>query len=103
MLAVSVVLPTYNESESLPVIVPRIARTLSEAGIAGEIIVVDDNSPDGTAEVAAKLALEYPVRVKKRVDERGLATAVLTGFSMSEAEVCVVMDADGSHPVTALP
>ncbi|HKP63087.1 MAG TPA: glycosyltransferase [Polyangiales bacterium] len=102
-LAVSVVLPTYNEAESLPVIVPRIARTLSEAGIAGEIIVVDDNSPDGTAEVASKLAEEFPVRVKKRVDERGLATAVLTGFAMSEAEVCVVMDADGSHPVSALP
>lgn len=102
-LAVSVVLPTYNEAESLPVIVPRIARTLREAGIDGEIIIVDDNSPDGTAEVAEKLAAEWPVRVKKRVDERGLATAVLTGFEMSEAEVVVVMDADGSHPVTALP
>jgi dolichol-phosphate mannosyltransferase len=102
-LAVSVVLPTYNEAESLPVIVPRIAQALRDAGLPGEIIIVDDNSPDGTAEVAQQLAAEWPVRVKKRVDERGLATAVLTGFAMSQAEVCVVMDADGSHPVEALP
>jgi len=102
-LAVSVVLPTYNESESLPVIIPRIAQTLQAAGIDGEIIVVDDNSPDGTADVARGLAEQYPVRVHKRVTERGLATAVLAGFGLSSAQVCVVMDADGSHPVDALP
>src|ERR1700754_769498 len=84
-LAVSVVLPTFNESESLPVIVPRIAETLAAAGIRGEVIIVDDNSPDGTAEVANKLAADWPVRVQKRVNERGLATAVLAGFAMSEA------------------
>jgi dolichol-phosphate mannosyltransferase len=102
-LAVSVVLPTFNEAESLPVIIPRIAETLAAAGIAAEIIVVDDNSPDGTAAVAEGLAKQWPVRVQKRVTERGLATAVLAGFAMSSAEVCVVMDADGSHPVDALP
>jgi dolichol-phosphate mannosyltransferase len=102
-LAVSIVLPTFNEAESLPVMIPRIAETLAAAGIAGEIIVVDDNSPDGTAAVAERLAEQWPVRVQKRVTERGLATAVLAGFAMSRAEVCVVMDADGSHPVDALP
>ncbi|HEX2676685.1 MAG TPA: glycosyltransferase, partial [Polyangiales bacterium] len=101
--AVSVVLPTYNEALALPVIVPSILRTLSEANIAAEVIVVDDDSPDGTAAVAEELAREHPVRVKKRTTERGLATAVLEGFAMSEAPVCVVMDADGSHPVSALP
>ncbi|HEX6240370.1 MAG TPA: glycosyltransferase family 2 protein [Polyangiales bacterium] len=101
-LDVSVVLPTFNESASLPVLVPRIAAALSQAGLDGEIIVVDDNSPDGTADVARELAGRYPVRVLKRTDERGLATAVLRGFAMSEAEVVVVMDADGSHPVEAL-
>ena len=102
-LAVSVVLPTYNEAESLPVIVPRIAQALAAAGIRGEVIVVDDNSPDGTAAVAQQLAEHWPLRVLKRTDERGLATAVLAGFALSQAEVCVVMDADGSHPVDALP
>ena len=97
------VLPTFNEADSLPVIVPNITDTLKQAGINGEIIVVDDNSPDGTAEVALALARTYPVRVLKRTAERGLATAVLAGFNLSEAPACVVMDADSSHPVSALP
>jgi dolichol-phosphate mannosyltransferase len=100
---VSVVLPTYNEAGSLPVVVPQILAALREANLSGEVIVVDDNSPDGTAEVAQKLAQTYPVRSLKRLSERGLSTAVLAGINLSEAPVCVVMDADGSHPVSALP
>jgi glycosyltransferase involved in cell wall biosynthesis/4-amino-4-deoxy-L-arabinose transferase-like glycosyltransferase len=100
---VSVVLPTYNESESLPVVVPSVAQALSAAGLRCEIIVVDDDSPDGTAAVAEGLAGEHPVRVERRTQERGLATAVLRGFALARAPVCVVMDADGSHPVSALP
>lgn len=102
-LDVSVVLPTYNESGSLPRVIPRIVAALREAGLVGEVIVVDDDSPDGTAEVARRLGAELPVRTIHRTTERGLATAVLTGFAASTAEVCVVMDADGSHPVEALP
>jgi dolichol-phosphate mannosyltransferase len=99
---VSVVLPTYNESESLPRIVPRIVAALRTGGLRPEVIVVDDDSPDGTAEVARSLGRDLPVRAIHRTDERGLATAVLAGFAASEAPVCVVMDADGSHPVEAL-
>ena len=102
-LDVSVVLPTYNEAASLPVIVPRIVETLARAGLRGEVIVVDDASPDRTADVAAELAKTLPVRVLERTTERGLGTAVVAGFRMSRAEVCVVMDADGSHPVDVLP
>jgi dolichol-phosphate mannosyltransferase len=102
LLDVSIVLPTYNESASLPRLIPRIASALDAAGIAGEVIVVDDDSPDNTAEIAKELGAQYPVRVLKRTTERGLATAVIAGFRMSEAQVCVVMDADGSHPVEAL-
>lgn len=100
---VSVVLPTYNEADSLPVVVPQIVAALSQANLTSEVIVVDDASPDGTAQVAQALAGAYPVRVLRRDSERGLATAVLAGFNMSEASICVVMDADGSHPVSALP
>src|SRR5436190_19670108 len=92
---VSVVLPTYNEAESLPVIIPRIVATLREAGVRAEVVVVDDNSPDGTAEVGERLAADHPVRVIKRLDERGLATAVMRGFEAARAPICVVMDADG--------
>ncbi|MDB4973085.1 MAG: glycosyltransferase involved in cell wall biosis, partial [Myxococcaceae bacterium] len=106
-LDVSVVLPTYNESASLPVLLPRIVEALLDAKLRGEIIIVDDGSPDRTADVARRLAAELvhrmPVRVLERRDERGLATAVMAGFAMSSAEVCVVMDADGSHPISALP
>ena len=102
-LDVSVVLPTYNESASLPVLVPRIVEALQNAGLRGEVIVVDDASPDRTADIAAALAHTLPVRVLERKDERGLGTAVIAGFRMSRAEVCVVMDADGSHPIDALP
>ena len=56
--AVSIVLPTFNEAASLPVIVRRIAESLGSAGVAGEIIVVDDGSPDGTADVGEALPLD---------------------------------------------
>ena len=100
---VSVVLPTYNEALSLPVVVPRILEVLGEAGLDGEVIVVDDDSPDGTAAVADELAQTLPLVVVRRSGERGLAKAVLAGFDASRAQVCVVMDADGSHPAEALP
>jgi dolichol-phosphate mannosyltransferase len=103
MFIASVILPTYNESKNLPLIIPEICRVLEVNHIKGEVIVVDDNSPDGTGEVAQSLALQYPVQVLIRKNERGLATAVIAGFEMSRSEVCVVMDADGSHPVEKLP
>ena len=102
-LDLSVVVPTYNEVENIKVIVPRICQTLEKAGIRGEVIVVDDDSPDNTGSVAEALADKYPVRVLIRKGDRGLATAVLAGFNMSTARVCAVMDSDGSHPVEKLP
>ena len=98
---ISVVLPTYNEVENIEEIIPRISNTLSDREL--EIIVVDDDSPDGTAERARSLEEEYPVRVIHRKKERGLATAVMDGFAAAKGEICVVMDADLSHPVDKLP
>jgi dolichol-phosphate mannosyltransferase len=102
-LDVSVVLPTYNESASLPVLLPKLVDVLERARLRAEIIVVDDASPDRTADVASALASTLPVRVLERKGERGLATAVIAGFAMARGEVCVVMDADGSHPLEVLP
>ena len=84
-LDVSVVLPTYNEAASLPVLVPEIVRVLAADGLRGEVIVVDDDSPDGTADIAAQLGETLPVRVLRRTHERGLATAVIAGFELSRA------------------
>jgi len=96
---VTVVVPTYNESQNLPELVGRILAALPSA----EIVVIDDNSPDGTAEVAAALGRTLPVRMVCRTNERGLSTAVLRGFQEARTEVCVVLDADLSHPPEAIP
>jgi len=100
---ISVILPTYKEAENVRVIIPKIFEVLNNAGLQGETIIVDDNSPDGTAEVAAELAERYPLRVHVRKDERGLATAVMKGFDLAEGDIVVVMDADLSHPVDKIP
>ena len=65
--------------------------------------MVDDNSPDGTADEALSLADEYPIRVSVRKKDKGLAGAVVHGFALAKGEVVVVMDADLSHPVESLP
>ncbi len=95
----TVVVPTYNESANLPQLVERICAALP----ATEIVVVDDASKDGTADVARELARKYPVRVVERFDERGLSTAVLRGMQEARTDLCVVMDADLSHPPEAIP
>lgn len=95
----TVVVPTFNESANLPGLVRRICASLPDA----DIVVVDDGSPDGTADQAERLAEEFPVRVIRRINERGLSSAVLRGISESSAEICVVMDADLSHPPEVIP
>jgi glycosyltransferase involved in cell wall biosynthesis len=100
---VSVILPTYNEAENIPLIVPKIFEILNAAQIKGEVIIADDSSPDGTGDVAKELARKYPMQVLIRTANRGLSAAVIDGFGLSKAKTCVVMDADGSHPVESLP
>ena len=100
---ISVILPTYNEAENVRRIIPAITKVFQEKSIEGEVIVVDDNSPDGTAGIASSLADSYPVRVHVRKSDRGLSRAVIEGFGLARGEVCVVMDADLSHPVEKIP
>lgn len=100
---VSVVIPAYREAANLVVLVPQIADVLASAGLRGEIIVVDDDSRDGTAEVCEELSRRAPVRLITRTAERGLATAVVCGLQAAGGDVLVVMDADLSHPAAAIP
>jgi dolichol-phosphate mannosyltransferase len=95
----TVIVPTYNEAENLPPLCHRVSTALPGA----EILVVDDGSKDGTADVARKLAEKHPLRVIERVNERGLSTAVLRGMTEARTDLCVVMDADLSHPPEAIP
>jgi dolichol-phosphate mannosyltransferase len=102
---VTVVVPTYNERDNLPVLVDRLAAL----GIDGlGVLVVDDGSPDGTGEVADQLALEseLPVGVLHRRSKDGLGRAYVAGIARALAEgadVVIQMDADLSHPASAIP
>jgi len=100
---ISIILPTYNEAPNLERLIPALSNVLDHAGIPGEIVVVDDNSTDGTAETAASFAGAHPVRVHVRKRDRGLSKSVIEGFGLAKGEVCVVMDADLSHPVEKIP
>jgi dolichol-phosphate mannosyltransferase len=102
-IEVSIVIPAYREADNLSVLVPRLAAVLSRAGLKGEVIVVDDDSRDGTDALCARLSQSFPVRLLSRFDERGLASAVVLGIHHARGEVLVVMDADLSHPPEAVP
>ncbi|MCR9121853.1 MAG: glycosyltransferase family 2 protein [Phyllobacteriaceae bacterium] len=98
----TIVLPSYNEAENIPVIVGKIGDAMG--AIAHEIIVVDDDSPDGTAAVTRSVAISHPhVRCIRRVGRRGLSGACLEGMMAANAPVVAVMDADMQHDETRLP
>jgi len=101
---VSLVLPTYNETRNLPRLIPRLTRVLERTGAPFEIIVVDDDSPDGTGALAGEMARADPrLRVIRRRGERGLATAVVAGWKAAQGEILGVMDADLQYPPEGLP
>lgn len=99
------VIPTYNEAQNLPTLV----TALFDLHIPGfQILVVDDNSPDGTGDVAEDLSKQFPGRfsVLHRADKAGLGKAYIQGFRQAldeGAEVIGMMDADLSHPPERLP
>ncbi len=98
----SLVLPTFNEAENIPVLVPKVLEVLK--GRKAEIIIVDDNSPDRTWEVARELGKTHAeVRVIRRIGRRGLSSAVIEGFLAATGDVLMVMDADGQHDLHLLP
>ncbi|MEG4057913.1 MULTISPECIES: glycosyltransferase [unclassified Microcoleus] len=100
----SLVIPTYNECKNVKSIVEKLSHLL-DGSIPGnyELIVVDDNSPDRTWEVALSLTPQYPqLRVMRREEERGLSTAVIRGWQAARGEVLGVIDADLQHPPETL-
>jgi len=97
----SLIAPTYNEKENIVPLVERVHKALSQYDY--ELIIVDDNSPDGTAQLANSLSSKYPLKVIVRTTERGLASAVVAGFSQAGGQVLGVIDADLQHPPEAIP
>lgn len=100
----SLILPTYQEGKNIAAVVEQLSAKL-ESFLPGayELIVVDDNSPDGTWSIALELCAQYPtLRVMRRTDERGLATAVVRGWQAARGEILGVIDADLQHPPEVL-
>ena len=98
----SLVLPTYNEAENLSELLPKVEDVLKD--IPHEIIIVDDDSPDGTWRVAQELSEHLEnVHVIRRIGRRGLSSAVVEGFLAAKGDVLAVADADGQHDLTLLP
>jgi dolichol-phosphate mannosyltransferase len=99
-----IILPTYNERENIVELVQAIERCLEPEGFNYRVIVVDDNSPDGTAElVRASFGDDPRVELHVRTQERGLATALRYGAEHSDGEVLVFMDTDFNHDPDMIP
>ena len=99
---VSVVVPTYNEAQNIVEVITRLQHTLN--GWAHEIVVVDDDSPDGTAQIVEdRFGCDETVRVLCRVGCRGLASAVLEGMAVAWGDVLAVIDGDLQHDESVLP
>jgi dolichol-phosphate mannosyltransferase len=101
-LDLAVVIPTYNERDNIPRLLECLSNVLR--GISYEVIIVDDDSPDGTAEAVRKIAMRARnVRLIRRVGRRGLASACLEGMLSSSAPYIAVMDGDLQHDESTLP
>jgi len=102
MAHVSLVIPTRNERENIVVLLDAVLARLS--GRDFEVLIVDDDSPDLTWEIASTYARSHPeVLVVRRIGERGLSGAVIAGFRKASGDVLAVMDADLSHDPSLLP
>src|SRR5262249_24336847 len=96
---ISLVVPTYNERANLAQLVERASTALRSTGAAVEIIVVDDHSPDGTADEVRFLSETLPwLRLVVREHERDLSTALMAGWREAKGDVVGCMDADLQHP-----
>ena len=98
----SIIVPTFNESENIAVLLERLAATMVDVDY--EIIVVDDDSQDSTWRIAERIAMtDNRIRVIRRVDERGLSSAVVAGMQAATGQSLVVIDADLQHDETKIP
>lgn len=97
------VVPTYNERDGIAELTHTLFAACAQHGVELELVIVDDNSPDGTGAIADELAREHNVIVIHRAGKLGLGTAVVEGFAAASADVVGVMDADFSHPPALVP
>jgi len=103
LTAASIIVPTYHEAPNIEPLVTRVFAATIQAGIGVELIIVDDDSQDGTEQIVERLRERYPVRLVVRRGERGLSGAVLAGFREAKFDRFVVLDADLQHPPEMVP
>ncbi|ODV86591.1 glycosyltransferase family 2 protein [[Candida] arabinofermentans NRRL YB-2248] len=102
----SVILPTYNEKRNLPIITYLLAKHFNAANLDWEVVIVDDNSPDGTQDVAKQLIKLYGpdhIQLRARAGKLGLGTAYIHGLQYVSGNFVIIMDADFSHHPSAIP
>jgi dolichol-phosphate mannosyltransferase len=99
---ITIIVPTFKEVENLPHLIDRVGRVRDELGLAIDMLIMDDDSRDGSAELVASRPEPW-VKIVVRTADRGLSAAVLDGLRRATGEVVVCMDADLSHPPQALP
>lgn len=102
----SVILPTYNEKRNLPILVYLLAKVFKEHKLDWEVVIVDDNSPDGTQEIAKKLIDIFGkehIQLRARAGKLGLGTAYIHGLQFVTGNFVIIMDADFSHHPEAIP
>ena len=97
----SLVIPAFREHDNIAPLVQRIDHALQ--GVDYEVVIIDDDSRDGTEELVGELSASYPVRIVVRKGKKGLASAVVDGFGLVDAQAVCVMDADLQHPPEVLP
>ena len=101
-IELSLIVPTYNEAPNVKWLLERVHAAVSPH-CAYEVLVMDDNSPDGTADEVRRYADRYPVRVVVRTTNRGLAPSIVDGLKLASGRVVGVIDADLQHPPEKLP
>ncbi len=95
-IEVSLIVPTFNEKENIVVLLDQCEKALQP--VTHEVLVVDDNSPDGTGDIVANYGKTHPnIRLIKRMEGRGLSAAVIEGFEKAQGHYLAVIDADLSH------
>ena len=103
-IELSIIVPTYDEAMNVQAFVSAVLEQIEKNDLRGEVVVVDDDSPDGTGDIVESMRADHPDLVLVvRKDERGASSAIVRGFEEARGDILCVMDADFSHPPDVMP